>query len=148
MTQPKPNPWTRPLLVAVPLLVAPLGVAQAANTNADVRTLDIEIVDSGKGAAETTKMTVALDGDRTSRLSLPIGDFTYDVKAHCDSALPASSTGRVPTTIALHRFDHRPGAPGRIDVDAAAGLAPGNRTVIATIQRPDGSRVEVAIRIH
>jgi hypothetical protein len=148
MHHPKPNPWLRTALLSLPvaaLVAAPIGWKEAhAAANEDVRTVDVEVIDLQKGASETTKMTVALDGTRSSKLSLPIGDFQDQIDARCDPAL----SGHVPTTVKLRRFDMRPGSPGRLDVESGAAVTPGVRTVIATVQRPDGSRVEVAVRVH
>ncbi|MGZ3416437.1 MAG: hypothetical protein ACXWUG_06060 [Polyangiales bacterium] len=144
MTHPKPNPWTRPLLLSLPVVaLLASGVAHAA-ANDDIRTVDVEVVDAQKGTTETTRMTVALDGQRSSKLSIPIGDYQYFVDARCEPAL----SGHVPTTIKVKRTDLRPGSPGRIDVESGAAVSPGVRTVVATVSRPDGSRIEVAIRIH
>lgn len=149
MHHPKPNPWLRTALFSLPVVglvaMAPMTWREAhAAANDDIRTVDVEVLDLQKGTSETTKMTLALDGQRSSKLSLPIGDFQYQVDARCDQAL----SGHVPTTVKLRRYDMRPGSPGRLDVESGAAISPGVRTVIATVQRPDGSRVEVAVRVH
>jgi hypothetical protein len=144
MNHPKPNPWLRTALLSLPVLALVGSTDARAAANEDIRTLDVEVVDATKGASETTKMTVALDGQKSSKLSIPIGDFQYQIDARCDPAL----SGHVPTTVKLRRYDMRPGAPGRLDVESGAAISPGARMVIATVQRPDGSRVEVAVRVH
>jgi hypothetical protein len=130
------------LPVVALLAAAPVGAHAAGND--EIRTLDVEVVDAQKGASETTRMTVALDGQRSSKLSIPIGEYQYAIDARCEPAL----SGHVPTSVKLRRLDLRPGAPGRLDVESGAAVSPGVRTVIATVMRPDGSRIEVAVRVH
>ena len=133
---------TRRFLAPAAVLLA--ATAAHAAPTPTVRTLDVEVTDAAKGATDVTRFLLAFDGTKASHISLPIGDLGYHVSARCDLL----ANGALPITVGVHRTDNRPGSPAKIDVDLAVAIPVGVRTVIANAVRPDGSRIEVAIRAH
>jgi hypothetical protein len=123
------------------VLIASL--AHAANPPA-TRTLDVEITDSVKGATETTQFHFALDGTRSTKLSMASGDYGYLI----ESRLDAPASGAQPVGLKLVRSDKRTGSPGRMEIDLSVAVPVGARTIVANATRPDGSRVEIAVRVH
>lgn len=125
------------------LLVA--SFAHAAPSSS--RTIDVEITDSNgstNGTKETMHFNLALDGSNSTKVSMAAGDFSYRIEARSDG----SNGSAVPVGLKLNRSDHRSGSPGRIDVDLNAAVPLGNRVVVATAARPDGTRIEIALRAH
>lgn len=109
-----------------------------------IRTLEIEILDATKSTNDTTRFALAIDGPKSTKLSVPAGDLSYQLDARCESP----TAGMIPITISIHRGDHRPGSPLRLDFDSALSVPIGVRTVVVAAARPDGSKVEIAVRAH
>ena len=132
------------LLPLVPLAIVLGSSAAEGAASPTIRTLDIEVVDTTKTGSETTHFALAIDGQRSTKLSVPAADLSYQLDARCES--PAG--GALPIELKLHRGDHRPASPLRVDVEFAVSVPVGVRTVVATAARPDGSKVEIAVRAH
>lgn len=133
---------TRRFLAPAAVLLA--ATAAHAAPTPTVRTLDVEVIDAAKGATDVTRFSLVVDGTKSSHISLPIGDLGYHVNARCDPF----ANGVLPINVGVHRADPRPSSPARVDVDLAVAIPVGVRTIIANAVRPDGSRIEVAIRVR
>ena len=127
---------------ALPIF-AVLTVAASASggTNTLVRTLDIDVVDASKTGTESTRFVLALDGQKPAKMALSVGDLSYQIDARLESSSAAVG-------LSIHRYDKRPGSPARVDLELSVSPPPGARTVVASALRPDGSKVELAVRLH
>lgn len=144
--------WLARTLLALPTLAlvgtAAAGVAHGAATSSpnDPHLVDVEITDDASSKPQTMRISLAVDAHGRSMVYLPVGDLNYSITAKVDP--PAHGETMVPTRLDVHRTDPHPGSPQRFDVAVDTALAIGARVTIATIARPDGTKIEIAARLR
>lgn len=143
---PRPNPWNlvRILPVALPIALLP-SPAAAATPSPDARVAEVELVDTALPKnAQTARFTLALEDQGAASLNLPLDGYRYDLRLRCQSP----SGGKVPTTFTLHRFDPHPGSPLAVSTSADLAMPLDAKKTVLSVQRPDGTRVEVTLRLR
>lgn len=131
------------LLAASALCVA---VAAPSNANAQkpsrraVHTVEVEIAETSKSGTRRVSFAVGVsEGGRTSEVSTHVGGVTYEV------SVEQGSGGSKGPLFYLGLSGH--GGSRGLNLTAAARPNSGKRTVVGRVAHPDGSTVEVAIRL-
>jgi hypothetical protein len=143
-------------LLAFPVAIATLALAGLLARGASAadaapastaRSVEIEVTEAaGTQPATTSRITLAILFDGSpSEIYTRIGDASYKIKARVDHT--GGAVGN-----ALHVSFHRssPGAARLPDVDLNTThmVETGRRTVIAKVDRAEGSRTEVAALVR
>lgn len=145
---PRPNPWH--LARLVPLAVLPVVLSAtpghaATPPSLDARVAEIELVDTALPKnAQTARFTLALEDQGSASLNLPLDGYRYDVRVRCQ----VPTNGKVPTALQLHRFDPHPGSPLAVSSSADLAMPLDAKKTVLAVQRPDGTRVEITLRLR
>jgi len=132
-----PRPLAPLLLVAVP--------AHAGTPMPEPRTADVEIVDTALPKnAQTARFSLTLEEQGRATLSLPFDGYRYDLKVRCQTPV----AGKVPTALEVHRWDSHPGAPLGVDASTDLAMALDQKKTVVSGVRPDGTRVEITLRVR
>lgn len=139
---PRPNPWH--LALAAPLLLVTVP-ADAATPPPEPRTADVEIVDTALAKnAQTARFSLTLEEQGRASLSLPFDGYRYDLRVRCMTPI----AGKVPTALDVHRFDSHPGAPLAVSASTDLAMILDQKKTVFSVVRPDGTRVEITLRVH
>lgn len=139
---PRPNPWHLALVAPLLLVAMP---AHAGTPTPEPRTADVEIVDTALPKnAQTARFSLTLEEQGRATLSLPYDGYRYDLKVRCQTPV----AGKVPTSLEVHRWDSHPGAPLGVTASTDLAMALDQKKTVVSVVRPDGTRVEITLRVH
>jgi hypothetical protein len=131
-----------PLLLVLVFATPALAQAPASQAPAEAE-VDVEVRDLDKGRDEITRFRLAVPASgATATLHSSMTDVRYELKLRQDRP----GTG----SYALELQRHAVSRVTRLDlhVDSARVLTAGQREVIGAVDRPDGSRTEVALTLR
>ena len=133
------------MLTAPLVLLAPPAHA-GPPTPTDARFAEVEVVDTALPKnAQITRFTLAIEESGPPALvQLPIDGFQYKVSVRCT----AFSAGRLPTSLEVRRSDTHVGAPLTLSASTDVALPLDQKKVVFSIQRPDGTRADIALKVR